>query len=217
MGAPRRRASEEARAFGRLFEAVRGATTGEVSERLSRAGRRRLLLGVGRERGRARFVGLAGAGMVAAGAAAAQVGHRGPAPAGTNGVGAPQNGYVSGASHDASPTVRFAGGSRVEFAAGSWGRVGASSAASARVVLEGGRASIRGDARPQEGLVVEAGPYALRGEGAAFDVSWSGSVFEVRVASGAVVLRGPASIEGLTLHEAESFVARETCGDSRCL
>jgi ferric-dicitrate binding protein FerR (iron transport regulator) len=216
MGAPRRGANGNARAFGRLLEAARGATTGDVSEERTVAGRRRFLVGLGPRAGRSRFVGFAGAGMLAAGAAAAQVGHRAPVPSNPGDTGGPQNGYVSGAGRDASPTVRFAGGSRVEFAAGSRGRVGASSAMPARVVLEGGRASVHGEARPQQGLVVEAGPYALRGGGAAFDVSWSGSVFEVRVASGAVVLRGPAASQGLTLHEDQSFVARDTCGDGRC-
>ena len=75
---------------------------------------------------------------------------------------------------------------------------------------------MRDVARPQQGFLVEAGPYALKSGGAAFDVSWSGRVLEVRVASGAVMVEGPVVREGLTLHEDQAFVASEADGEIRC-
>ncbi len=127
------------------------------------------------------------------------------------------NGYVSSATGaGAAPTVRFAGASHIDFAAGSRGRIGELSPTRARVVLEGGQASVHSEAHPEQGFLVEAGPYALRGGGGAFDVSWSGSVLQVRVASGAVVVEGPAARQGLTLHEDQSFEARDANEDIRC-
>ena len=115
----------------------------------------------------------------------------------------PENGYVSaGAGSDGSAdrAVRFAGGSRIQFAPGSRGRISDSKVATPRVVLEAGRATVRGDANPREDLLVEAGPYAMKSDGGAFDVSWSGSVLEIRVASGAVVVEGPVARHGMTLY-----------------
>jgi ferric-dicitrate binding protein FerR (iron transport regulator) len=75
---------------------------------------------------------------------------------------------------------------------------------------------VHSEAHPPEDVLVEAGPYAVRTGDGAFDVSWSGSVLEVRVASGAVVVQGPAGRQGPTLHEDQAFVAREPDGEVRC-
>jgi ferric-dicitrate binding protein FerR (iron transport regulator) len=211
--------SDNLRPGARLFDAVREATAGDVDEEASLAGRERFLGGLGRPPDGALAFTVCGAvGILAALATAARIGHAGtvhpvPEPLATVATGG--NGYVStGAS--AEPTVRFAGASHIDFAAGSRGRIGELGPTRARVVLEGGQASVHGEAHPQLGFLVEAGPYALRGGGGAFDVSWSGSVLQVRVASGAVVVEGPAARQGLTLHEDQSFEARDANEDIRC-
>jgi ferric-dicitrate binding protein FerR (iron transport regulator) len=214
MTAPGRSANGGAAAFARLSEIVRSIASGDVGEEASLAGRERFLSAVGRRRWRPGVAGvvLGGATVLAAGAAAARLLQP---PSACGGSSMPGNGYVSG-KQGASPTVRFASGSSVEFAASGRGRVGDLKAARPRVVLEGGHATIHSEAHPPQDLLVEAGPYALKSGGAAFDVSWSGSVLEVRVASGAVTVEGPVVREGLTLHEDQAFVARESDGEVRC-
>ena len=167
-------------ACARLLDVAREVTTGDVSVETSLTERERFLDGLAKQ-GRhpnLPFILWGVAGVLAAGATATPVHDAGPTASVPSG-----NGYVSGA--HSTPTVRFAGGSHVDFTAGSRGRVGELSPTRARVVLEGGEASVHGEVHPQQGLLVEAGPYALQSGGAAFDVSWSGSVFQVRVASGA--------------------------------
>ncbi len=200
---------EDAKTAARLFEFVRDVTTGSVSENVECAARQRFLGGLGPERSRARRARVVGASLVlAAGATAAHLGGASSAAWSADESLVLGNGYVSGSAGE-TPTVRFAEGSQVDFAAGSRGRVEERSATRARVVLERGRASVHAGRQPER-FLVEAGPYALRSGGGAFDVSWSGDVFEVRVESGAVVLDGPEASNGLILHEDQSFMAGET-------
>jgi ferric-dicitrate binding protein FerR (iron transport regulator) len=218
----RRGGNENLRPGARLFDVVREATAGELDEEASLSGRDRFLgvLGRGSRHAHLAFVLWGGLGVVVAMATAARIGR--PAPIAMDSTDAEVsrratygNGYVS-AGASSKPTVRFAGASHIDFAAGSRGRIGELSPTRARVVLEGGQASVHGEAHPREGILVEAGPYALKGGGGAFDVSWSGSVLQVRVASGAVVVEGPAAREGLTLREDQSFEARDANEDVRC-
>jgi ferric-dicitrate binding protein FerR (iron transport regulator) len=204
--------------FAPLSSVARAVTSGDVSEYLNVAGRHRLLANFGscfeRRQAQAGPVAWRGAGVITAGAAAAHLLHiQATFPeAEDRALG---NSYVSGGS-TASPTVRFAGGSSVKFAAGSRGRVGDLRATKARVVLEGGSATVHNTGYPRQDVLVEAGPYALKSEGGAFDVSWSGEVLEVKVASGAVVVEEPAGSRSPPLHEDQAFVARESEGEVRC-
>jgi ferric-dicitrate binding protein FerR (iron transport regulator) len=220
MTAPDRGGESDHAWFAPLFSIARSVTSGNVGEKVHVAGRRRLLANIGprferrRRHGRAGGAGWGGAGVIAAGAAAAHLLHTQatfPEVAGQ----ALGNGYVSGGS-SASSTVRFAGGSSVKFAAGSRGRVGDLRATKARVVLEGGSATVQSSGYPRKDVLVEAGPYALTSDGGAFDVCWSGRVLEVKVASGAVVVEGPAGSRSQTLHQDQAFVARESEGEVQC-
>jgi hypothetical protein len=226
----RRGGNENLRPGARLFEFVRAETAGDLDEEASLAQRGRLLGILGRET-RPAHLALAlwgGLGVLVAIVTAARVGHATPwtpgfavrdrvqaLPAASGADDRPDdNGYVS--AKGSTPTVRFAGASHIDFASGSRARIGELSPTRARVVLEGGEASVHSEAHPPEGFLVEAGPYALRGGRSAFDVSWSGSVLHVRVASGAVVVEGPAAREGLTLREDQSFEACDANEDIRC-
>jgi ferric-dicitrate binding protein FerR (iron transport regulator) len=206
--------------LARLADFARASTSGDVGEELNVVGRDRLVASFGasfarrRRHARGAAVGWGGASVIAVGAAAAQLLHEPATDSRIAGQGF-GSGYVSGGS-SAGRTVRFASGSSVKFAAGSRGRVGDLKAARARVVLEGGRATVQGEAHPPQDVLVEAGPYALRSGGGAFDVSWSGSVLEVWVASGAVIVQGPAGRQGPTLQKDQAFVAREPDGEVRC-
>lgn len=220
----RRGGNENLRPGARLFEVARAATAGEIDDEASLAGRERFIgwLGRGRGPGRLAFVFWGTLGALAAIVTAGRIVRASQrtdsaalSPRPSEHPMGYENGYVStGAS--SKPTVRFAGASHIDFAAGSRGRIGELSPTQARVVLEGGQASVHGEAHPEKGFLVEAGPYAVRGGGGAFDVSWSGCVLQVRVASGAVVVEGPTGRQGLTLHEDQSFEARDSSEDIRC-
>lgn len=207
---------EDARRRSRLFEFVRDITSGDLAEEVNLAGRERFLSGLLRARSRGfRAIALAGAAVLATGAIMSHrlTGSGSTSTSIADGSEVPGNGYVS-VGAGAAPFVTLEGGARVAFAAGSRGRIG--DPRSARVVLEGGHATVQAGSQSEKEVLVEAGPYALQSGNGAFDVSWSGSVFEVRVASGAVMLEGPLANSGFTLHEDQSFVAEEGNGESRC-
>ncbi len=171
MRAPLRGGPESLKAGARLFELARAVTAGEISEEASLAGRERFLDCLGRDAGQAHIalVVWAGVGVLAVALGAHRLARPERSSRSVEGAVVSGNGYVSVGAHS-KPSVHFVGGSRVAFAAGSRGRVGEPSTTRAQVVLEGGRATVHGEARPQVGFLVEAGPYALKSGGAAYDV-----------------------------------------------
>ena len=208
-------------AFDRLGAMVRAAESGEVSERVSLAGRERLLKALAQPAKRSNVTrvawGSAGA-LVAAAAAVAlvfQLRHAPSVPGWTteNAVAA-EDGYVTTARPDANATLRFTSGASIELTGGSRGRVVDATAGHARLVLEAGRATVHG-AHPQLSFMIQAGPFALVGDrDASFDVAWTGDTLDVHVASGAVKVDGP-SAQGLALHGDQHLVTTVSDGGLR--
>ncbi|AKT39524.1 FecR family protein [Chondromyces crocatus] len=122
---------------------------------------------------------------------------------------ATQEGYVA-APVDGEARLRFSDGSEVVLAQGASLRVGEVTSRGARVVLEGGLASVQ--IRPRGGArwSVEAGPFAIEVTGTAFDVAWAQAKGElvVHLREGSVVVRGPASPEGVSLQAGQRLVVQ---------
>jgi ferric-dicitrate binding protein FerR (iron transport regulator) len=202
--------------LARLSAVVRTVTSGDLPEGASLAARARFLSKFARHRRRRPTAGVAwsSASLVAAGAAAAHLVQPASTALGVD-RGALENGYVSGGVGPEN-TLRFPGGPSVDLAPESRGRVREMDAARARVVLEGGHATVHGAAHPFHDVLIVAGPYAVTSRGAQFDVSWSGDAIDVHVAAGAVTVAGPVVTEGLTVHAGQSFAAREAAWELRC-
>jgi hypothetical protein len=64
-----------------------------------------------------------------------------------------------------------------------------------------GRMRMHVTKKPEAAWRVEAGPYDVRVTGTAFDVSWSkqAQMFDLRMATGAVVVTGPLALSGIVL------------------
>jgi len=199
----------------RLGERMREATP-PTSLQQHLEGRARLIASVERMRGgRARPVARIAAGLAAAAACALVVfvlaRRHGPAPLAWHvvGGGASEQGYVSVPPAGPAARLAFDDGSEVALAAGSRGRVAATSPTGAEIVLEQGRARVHVRHRPRAAWTIDAGPYAVHVTGTEFLVAWAADaeVLDVWMHSGRVVVTGPMPGETLTLGEGQHLSA----------
>jgi ferric-dicitrate binding protein FerR (iron transport regulator) len=215
---PHRAPSEGPTLLSRLSEFVRTMTSGEVTVEAGLVARERFLSDFARHRRRrpVNTIAWSSAGLLAAGAAAAHLVQ--PARLAPDGPHARAgNGYIAGGGDaNARAALLFPSGPSVELSPEGRGRVRDADPGRARVVLEGGRAKVRGGEHHDHDVLIVAGPYAVTSRGAEFDVSWSGDEIEVRVDSGSVTVAGPVVSEGLTLFEGQTFAASEAAWELRC-
>lgn len=198
------------RKYERLSSLANSYGSGEVPAAVHAAGRERLIGALAKRRApsRARTVVVVSA-FAAAAAIAILFGvtalRDAAAPLGWHVDGAAEvaGDYVRTDAADA--IVRFDNGASCALAAGSRGRVTTKKNA-ANVVLERGRARVES---PRLGMawLVQAGPYALTGDGA-FEVAWSDEALDLRVRRGAIVVKGPEAQDGVTLREGQHLTAR---------
>jgi ferric-dicitrate binding protein FerR (iron transport regulator) len=158
---------------------------------------------------------VAGAFVLAAAAAAIAlfvVRHRAPAAIAwhvENGqVG--EQGYVSIPPTAPSARLAFDDGSDVTLAPGSRGRVAATTATGAEVVLEQGRARVHVQHRDKTQWTVDAGPFAVRVTGTEFMLAWSADagMLDVWMTAGRVVVTGPVIGESVALSGGQHIVAK---------
>jgi ferric-dicitrate binding protein FerR (iron transport regulator) len=117
-------------------------------------------------------------------------------------------GYVQTSGKGADATLRFSEGSEVVLEAGSRARIAELTPRGAHLILEGGAARLSVSHLPRADWSVQAGPFRVDVIGTVFDVRWSGEVLEVRLHTGAVVVRGPIAAGEITLQAGQQLVAR---------
>jgi hypothetical protein len=122
-------------------------------------------------------------------------------------------GYVSRV-HAARAVLRFSDGTEVTLQHGSRAWVVSTDAHGARIRLEEGQAHFAVVPRSGARWAVEAGPYTIDVTGTRFDVQWTGGddLFEVRLLSGAVTVRGPLAGDGIKLSPGQQFRGRLSDG-----
>jgi TolA-binding protein len=108
------------------------------------------------------------------------------------------NGRVVG---EADTRIRFSDGSEATLSRGSEAAVQNLTEHGAEVVLKRGSMHVKIAKKPQAAWKVAAGPYDVQVTGTAFDVSWStqAQAFDLRMASGAVIVTGPLAMAGIPL------------------
>lgn len=198
----------------RLGEMMREATP-EASLQQHLEGRARLIASVERMRepSRAKPALLAFA-FAAAAAAIALVALRAtrPRPVAWHVEGAEvgAQGYVSIAPAGPVAHLVFDDGSDVALAPGSRGRVAATTANGAEVVLEQGRARVRVKHGPKTAWTIDAGPYAVRVTGTELIVAWAADAetLDVWMKSGSVRVAGPVVGDALALSAGQHVTAR---------
>ncbi|HET6280692.1 MAG TPA: FecR family protein [Polyangia bacterium] len=118
-------------------------------------------------------------------------------------------GYISRV-HASRAVLKFSDGTEVTLQHGSRAWVVSTDAQGGRVRLEEGQAHFAVVPRPGARWVVEAGPYTIDVTGTRFDVAWAGGddLFEVRLVSGAVTVRGPLTGDGIKLSPGQQFRGR---------
>jgi hypothetical protein len=114
-------------------------------------------------------------------------------------------GYIEGQN---GARVDFSDGSRLELAQGTRARVSELSAHGSRVELDQGHASLSVVKSAQTAWSVQAGPYAVKVTGTAFDVRWSKQErrFELELHHGSVVITGPGIERAVGLEAGQRFV-----------
>jgi ferric-dicitrate binding protein FerR (iron transport regulator) len=119
-------------------------------------------------------------------------------------------GYVSIPPTAPSARLVFDDGSDVALAPGSRGRVAATTAAGAEVVLEQGRARVRVQHHDRTRWMVDAGPFAVRVTGTEFVVAWAADaeMLDVWMKQGRVEVAGPVLGEALVLSAGQHLRAR---------
>jgi hypothetical protein len=122
-------------------------------------------------------------------------------------------GYVSRV-HAARAVLRFSDGTEVTLQHGSRAWVVSTDARGARIRLEEGQAHFAVVPRSGARWAVEAGPYTIDVTGTRFDVQWTGGddLFEVRLVSGAVTVRGALAGDGIRLQPGQQFRGRLSDG-----
>lgn len=108
------------------------------------------------------------------------------------------DGYVVGG---AGTQIRFSDGSEVALDPGAETRISELGANGGRLQLTKGSLRVAIKKVPEAAWTVEAGPYAVRVTGTAFNVSWAQTdqVFEIAMQNGSVVVTGPFVGSGVTL------------------
>ena len=133
------------------------------------------------------------------------------------------HGYVSITPAGPAADLVFDDGSDVTLVPGSRGRVAATTATGAEVVLEQGRARVRVKHREKTAWTIDAGPYAVRVTGTELLVAWAADAetLDVWMQSGTASVAGPVVGEGLALAAGQHVTARvregkraDRCGDS---
>jgi hypothetical protein len=119
-------------------------------------------------------------------------------------------GYVSIPATAPSARLVFDDGSDVALAPGSRGRVAATTATGAEVVLEQGRARVRVQHHDRTRWMVDAGPFAVRVTGTEFLVAWAADaeMLDVWMKQGRVEVAGPVLGEALVLSAGQHLRAR---------
>ena len=114
------------------------------------------------------------------------------------GGGLDPNGYVVGGEHT---LIRFSDGSEATLSRGAEARIANVTERGADVMLAHGSMRVHIAKKPQATWKVAAGPYDVRVTGTAFDVSWSNDTqaFDLRMATGAVIVTGPLAGSGIVL------------------
>lgn len=124
--------------------------------------------------------------------------------------GAASAGYVSIPPTAPSARLVFDDGSDVALAPGSRGRVAATTAVGAEVVLEQGRARVHVQHREKTRWLVDAGPFAVKVTGTEFIVAWAAEAetLDVWMKSGRVEVSGPVVGDTLSLGAGQHLRAR---------
>lgn len=119
-------------------------------------------------------------------------------------------GYVSIAPTAPSARLVFDDGSDVAFGPGSRGRVAATTAVGAEVVLEQGHARVHVQHKDHARWLVDAGPFAVRVTGTEFLVAWAADAetLDVWMRSGRVEVTGPVLGDALSLSTGQHLRAR---------
>ena len=119
-------------------------------------------------------------------------------------------GYVSIPATAPSARLVFDDGSDVALAPGSRGRVAATTATGAEVVLEQGRARVHVQHHDGTRWMVDAGPFAVRVTGTEFLVAWAADaeMLDVWMKQGRVEVAGPVLGEALVLSAGQHLRAR---------
>jgi hypothetical protein len=106
--------------------------------------------------------------------------------------------------------IRFSDGSEVSLQPGAQASIAGLTARGGRLRLQQGRAKLDIAKKPDASWFVDAGPYAVRVTGTAFDVRWSSAErkFELDLHHGSVVVTGPQIGAGLTLSPGQRLVGR---------
>jgi hypothetical protein len=190
-----------------IAQLLRDAAPARGSQRAHVEGRTRLLEAVEqlhRPR-RARWV-VAGVSLAAAAAVlavllVARVRAGGPLTFQVEGGAIAARGYVSAPAGASSANVRFSDGSTVKLEAAAQARVATTTSNGAEVVLERGRANVHVVHREHTSWMLDAGPYAVQVTGTTFGLAWSPDTesLDVWMTEGRVVVRGPASPDGVAL------------------
>jgi hypothetical protein len=104
--------------------------------------------------------------------------------------------------------VHFSDGTDIKLDRASRGRVAATSARGARVMLDHGRAHVKVVPRRGNRWVFDAGPCVVHVTGTRFDMNWTevGQVLEVKLYSGSVTVEGPPAPHGVVMHEGQRLV-----------
>lgn len=105
----------------------------------------------------------------------------------------PSGGYL--APQTAESLVAFSDGSKVQMAAQARGRVVEVGSRGARFALDAGQATAEIVHRPHAQWIFEAGPFRVTVHGTSFSIAWNpvDTVFEVRLASGAISVASPVA------------------------
>lgn len=119
-------------------------------------------------------------------------------------------GYVSITPAGPAADLVFDDGSDVTLAPGSRGRVAATTATGAQVVLEQGRARVRVAQHEKTAWTIEAGPYAVRVTGTELLVAWAADAetLDVWMQSGTATVAGPVVGDSLALAAGQHVTAR---------
>ncbi|HWA73089.1 MAG TPA: FecR domain-containing protein [Polyangiaceae bacterium] len=121
--------------------------------------------------------------------------------------GAVESGVVVGREHT---KIHFSDGSEVALEPGAQASIEDMTARGGRVKLRQGRVTVDIVKKPDTRWFVDAGPYAVRVTGTAFDVRWSSAErkFELDLHHGSVVITGPQIDKGYTLGAGQKLIGR---------
>jgi hypothetical protein len=121
--------------------------------------------------------------------------------------GAVEGGVVIGREHT---KIHFSDGSEVSLEPGARASISEMTARGGRVKLTQGQVTVDIVKKPDTRWFVDAGPYAVRVTGTAFDVRWSSTErkFELDLHHGSVVVTGPQIDKGYTLGPGQKLVGR---------